>query len=847
MFLFWGFSIPLLHAQNPDNEWEVNFSLDEPEDAVKRIDSLKRELMPGSEGPKKVKFSTLYELAKAHREAHRNDSTELLKGLNYIRAARDSALAIADTNAYIDAISMLEWYYRRFDELKDSIRFTRTEQRRIQARRGYRLPNAKAYQKQENAVRIQRSFEILHDSSGTLGLAEVQDHVGFRPAYDEDNPQNEAGAWWIRFRLKSRDNRPVEHTFYLGEGQEKWDSIHIYHWHEGEFHTMLTGEALPDTARLMANFSNHFRLSVPANSDRAIYIRAKGGIPANLPNRIRIHHVNVEAELLEKVVDRHIHGIFQGIVLIQLFFFLLLYLTTRDSIYGYYAIYILGLVMFILTVNYFDDFSGLHEGYEIAFYIFATMFSTVGMVTFSYNYLDLDKHMPFWRKALKIILPIFAGSGIISGVLFVMLIGEAQSGSQTPLIAVPAGLLLFTFGLMVFFFLVLLPIWGIYTYRKNYSPAKYFLIATFCLILGFVLPFAIMPFAETIRALGFQLGDVNPTLIEGGIALQLCMFALAVGHKRNLLEKEKLHALEENLLMQQKVNAATDRFVPYEFLKTLGRESIMDVHLGDQVEKNVTVFFSDIRDYTSLSEQMTPQQNFIFLNAYLGRVAPVIKTNRGFVNQFYGDGVMALFMSDENGILSQQDGVLAAMEMHRELKRYNSERLEKGRDPIRIGVGIHNGPLMMGVLGDEKRMDVGVVSDTVNTAARLEGLTKYYGSTTIISGNTFEALTDKDVFQYRPLGQVQMKGKKRPIALYDMYDGDVSQVFDQKAASQELYLEGYEAYFAQQFKAAVKAFKTVLTIFPDDPASQYFMEKAKIYARDGVGEDWTGIEVIRWK
>ena len=170
------------------------------------------------------------------------------------------------------------------------------------------------------------------------------------------------------------------------------------------------------------------------------------------------------------------------------------------------------------------------------------------------------------------------------------------------------------------------------------------------------------------------------------------------------------------------------------FLKTLGRESILDVSLGDQVEKNVTVFFSDIRDYTSLSEQLTPQQNFLFLNNYLGRVGPIIKTNRGFVNQYYGDGIMALFMDANSGINSPKDSVLAALEMHRELYQYNQERIEKNRIPINIGIGIHTGPLMLGVIGDEKRMDVGVVSDAVNTAARMEGLTKHYGSTTIVSG-----------------------------------------------------------------------------------------------------------------
>ena len=221
------------------------------------------------------------------------------------------------------------------------------------------------------------------------------------------------------------------------------------------------------------------------------------------------------------------------------------------------------------------------------------------------------------------------------------------------------------------------PIWGFTTLKRGYAPAKYYLIATLFLFLGFLLPLALSPFEENLKALGLlEMFNIS-VIIEGGIALQLCLFALGVGHQRNLLEKERREALEKNLAMQQEINAATDRFVPYEFLKTLGRESILDVNLGDQVEKYVTVFFSDIRDYTTLSEQLTPQQNFIFLNNYLGRVGPIIKTNKGFVNQYYGDGIMALFMDAENGIHSPKDSLLAALEMHKELYAYNLERQEK--------------------------------------------------------------------------------------------------------------------------------------------------------------------------
>ncbi|MCB0840593.1 MAG: diguanylate cyclase, partial [Bacteroidetes bacterium] len=147
-------------------------------------------------------------------------------------------------------------------------------------------------------------------------------------------------------------------------------------------------------------------------------------------------------------------------------------------------------------------------------------------------------------------------------------------------------------------------------------------------------------------------------------------------------------------------------------------------------------------------------------------------------------------------------------------------------------------------IGDEKRMDVGVVSDTVNTAARMEGLTKFYGSSTIVSGATFDGMADTDGLHYRFLGQVLVKGKKEPIKIYDFFDGDLEEVALKKENSLLLFQEGLSAYFAQDFKGAVNAFSDVLHIFSGDQAILFYLEKAKMYLKAGVGENWTGVEII---
>jgi len=210
-----------------------------------------------------------------------------------------------------------------------------------------------------------------------------------------------------------------------------------------------------------------------------------------------------------------------------------------------------------------------------------------------------------------------------------------------------------------------------------------------------------------------------------------------------------------------KIHVSLSRFVPFEFLKILEKERITDVQLGDQCQGEMTVLFADIRSYTTLAESMSPSETFAFLNSYLGRIGPEIKKHGGFVNQYYGDGIMAIFPS------SALAAVEAAVGMQTRLVAYNRERISKGREPIQIGIGIHSGPLMLGIIGDQERMDTGVVADTVNTASRMESLTKQYGTGIIVSETTYAALP-KDVVQLRKLDRVRVKGKNDPLDIYEV-------------------------------------------------------------------------------
>jgi class 3 adenylate cyclase len=189
-----------------------------------------------------------------------------------------------------------------------------------------------------------------------------------------------------------------------------------------------------------------------------------------------------------------------------------------------------------------------------------------------------------------------------------------------------------------------------------------------------------------------------------------------------MLYEKNIREVREREEAILRIHEITKKFVPNEFIRALGKEALTDVKLGDQVEKIVTVLFTDIRDYTSLSEQMTPDENFRFVSSFNEILGPIIRTHGGFINQYLGDSIMAIFPGDPANALK------SAIDMQKALVEFNAKRKKKGRPAVKAGIGMHTGPLIMGITGDEHRLDAATISDTVNTAARIESLTKHYKS-----------------------------------------------------------------------------------------------------------------------
>ena len=317
------------------------------------------------------------------------------------------------------------------------------------------------------------------------------------------------------------------------------------------------------------------------------------------------------------------------------------------------------------------------------------------------------------------------------------------------------------------------------------------------------------------------------------------------------LRRLQIQLQQTNEILEQRVqertaelvelNQSLERFVPQAMLEYLGKASITDVELGDQVQGEMTVLFSDIRGFTALSERMTPQDNFNYLNAYLQQISPIIRKNNGFIDKYVGDGLMAVFPQ------SHEDAVKSAIAMQRGLTTHNQKLQAEGKELIRIGIGINIGNVMLGVIGEEKRIQGTVISDAVNVASRLEGFTKLYDIGIAACQGAIMRLSNPDQFHYRFIDRVQAKGRMGRMDVFEVFDGDPPDSVALKQQTKFDFDLGINQYYDRSFSEAAAAFKQVLQVNPNDKVAQIHLDRASRYAADGVPEDWNGVELLTVK
>ncbi len=279
--------------------------------------------------------------------------------------------------------------------------------------------------------------------------------------------------------------------------------------------------------------------------------------------------------------------------------------------------------------------------------------------------------------------------------------------------------------------------------------------------------------------------------------------------------------LEQSNREQAALINAYERFVPRQFLSLLDKKSILDINLGDQIEKEMTILFTDIRGFTSISETFSLQDNFEFLNSYLGQMEPIIKAHHGFIDKFIGDAIMALFPT------CADDAVCAGIAMLKRLTEYNKLLRTAGFKPLNIGIGINTGPLMLGILGGQKRMEGTVIADAVNVAARVESLTKSYDTALLITEYTYQKLVNTSQYLMRVIDRVTVKGKTKPVTVYEVFDAEPPAIIELKSSTLHDFEQGFRCFHNEQFEQADVFFEKVLQVNNNDNVAQVYLEHCR--------------------
>lgn len=306
----------------------------------------------------------------------------------------------------------------------------------------------------------------------------------------------------------------------------------------------------------------------------------------------------------------------------------------------------------------------------------------------------------------------------------------------------------------------------------------------------------------------------------------------------NLLSAQASISIENAKLFEDQLQQteAQQRFVPSQFLESLGHHDIAQVGLGESVAKEMSVMFADLRDFTPLAERLGPDAVIELLNRYFSQLAKPITEAGGFIDSYNGDEIMALFG------LSADMAVKAGIKMSYALDDFNRGSAERGDPFLRMGLGVNTGELVLGTVGAHDRLKCGVVGDCVNVASRVEQLTKLYHAPFLIGEQTYKRLRTPEDFSLRMIDRVAVKGKEEAFMLYEVLDAESPERRAAKESSRDLLSQAMESYYARDFAAALEIFITAQALDPDDAVLSIFIKRSECFIQNAPPLDWQGFK-----
>ncbi|MGE3541527.1 MAG: GAF domain-containing protein [Candidatus Tectimicrobiota bacterium] len=333
--------------------------------------------------------------------------------------------------------------------------------------------------------------------------------------------------------------------------------------------------------------------------------------------------------------------------------------------------------------------------------------------------------------------------------------------------------------------------------------------------------------------------DTEVVLPQGGsIAVNLTVAPLVDIHQTMI----GAMLVFEDITHTKRVKNTLARYMSKEVAEKMLEEG--EGKLGGQTQE-VSILFSDIRDFTSIAEKLGAQETVSMLNAYFSLMDDCISRYGGILNKYMGDAILAVFGAPFSSGKDADRAVKAAIDMMRLLQPFNTARLANGQNPINIGIGISTDEVLSGNIGSMKRMDYTVIGDGVNVAARLESANKYYKTNILVSEFTFSELQDTYIF--REIDSIQVKGKSQPVGVYEILDFHDEQSFPNLHDTIALYREGLRCYRQRQWQESIDYFQRALLLNEHDEPSRVYLSRCWYFRDTPPDASWDGVWVMESK
>ena len=291
---------------------------------------------------------------------------------------------------------------------------------------------------------------------------------------------------------------------------------------------------------------------------------------------------------------------------------------------------------------------------------------------------------------------------------------------------------------------------------------------------------------------------------------------------------------EEN--QKKFIKGAFSRYIAHDVIEQI-MENPELLQLGGE-SRDLTIFFSDVAGFTSISEKLTPVELVTLLNEYLSEMTDIIISHGGTIDKYIGDAIMAFYGAPQVYDDHELRACLAAIDMKRRLRQLQKKWIQNGQIPISVRMGINSGKSVVGNMGSALRMDYTAMGDAVNLAARLEGANKMYDTTAMISEFTY--VNAKDKIDARKLDSIRVVGKTEAVVIYELI-GRKGALPQKSYDMLELYNKGLEMFSEHQWERAQKFFQDVIDLFPDDGPARLYLYRCEAFIKKPPSKDWDGV------